>query len=285
MNEFFNDLWLSQRVLILSGFGFLVATAVFAGSTLFDSTQILGINRWIKPLKFSSSIAIFLLTLAIYFYFLPNFEKSKNLVACGATLLMLGEMALITMQAARGTTSHFNVAKSFDAAVFAAMGLMIVVNSLLVAYLAILYFRADFALPNSIVWGLRFGLILFLLGSVQGGYMGSQVGHAVNATDGGAGLPLVNWSTKGGDLRVAHFLGLHALQIVPIFALGFQYFHEKFAFPAPVILTAGFAIIYFGLFNFLFVQAVRGKPLFGEKSSKLIKNSEEFEIKNYVSGH
>lgn len=285
MNELFANLWQNQRVLILSGIGFLVAAAVFAGLTLFDSTQILGINRWIKPLKFSSSIAIYLLTLAIYLYFQPNFEKSKNLVAWGAIITMVGEMVLITMQAARGTTSHFNVAKSFDEAVFAAMGLMIVVNSLLVAYLTILYFLADFALPDSIVWGLRFGLILFLLGSVQGGYMASQTGHAVSIADGGAGLPFVNWSTEGGDLRVAHFLGLHALQIVPIFALGFQYFHKKFAFPAPVIITAGFAIIYFGLFSFLFVQAVRGKPLFGENSSKLIKHSEEFKIKNYVSSH
>ncbi len=76
--------------------------------------------------------------------------------------------------------------------VFVAMGAMISIGSLLTAYLAVLYFRADFSLPTAVVWGMRLGLIVFVLGSVEGGYMASQTGHMVGAADGGAGLPFVN---------------------------------------------------------------------------------------------
>lgn len=261
MSELFNNLWQNQKPLMLAGIGFLVATIILAVLMQFDSTQVLGINRWIKPIKFASSAAIFLLTVAVYLYYLQGFEKSKSIIAWGTLVIMIAEVFLIIMQAARGTTSHFNIAKPFDAMVFATMGLMILTNTLLVVYLTFLYFRADFELPNAIVWGMRLGLIVFLIGSIQGGYMSSQIGHAVGIADGGAGLPFVNWSTTGGDLRVAHFLGLHALQIIPLFAVALVYFQSRISIIKPTIFTAIFALFYFSFFTFLFLQALSGNPL------------------------
>jgi hypothetical protein len=253
----FNTLIKNQRPLLLAGVAGLILFLVVAMLSLFDSTQILGINRWIKPMKFASSITIYFLTLAVYLHLLNGYEKAKKIIAWGVIVLMTGELFLIVMQAARGTTSHFNITTAFDGAVFSAMGLMIFVNSLLVFYLMVLYFRAEINLPNAIVWGLRLGLIIFLVASFEGGYMSAQTGHAVGVKDGGAGLPFVNWSNEGGDLRVAHFIGLHAFQAIPIASLIFARLQKNFS----TVLTFAFSILYFVSFSFVFVQALLGKPL------------------------
>jgi len=263
--EFFGELWRKQRLLIIAGGGFLILFLILTALSLLDAQQVTGINRWIKPMKFSSSMAIFLWTLAFYLYFLPGAEKSKRVIAVGAAAMMTGEIILIVMQAARGTTSHFNNSNAFDGAVFSAMGLMIAVNTLLIIYLAGIYFRARFDLPRALAWGMRLGLILFLLASFEGGYMSAQTGHAVGVADGGAGLPFVNWSTEGGDLRAAHFIGMHALQAIPLFAGLTVWLQKRFAPIRPTVLTIVFALVYFASFTLVFIQALNGKPLLGRE--------------------
>ncbi|HEX8247709.1 MAG TPA: hypothetical protein VF599_06040 [Pyrinomonadaceae bacterium] len=265
IKEFLSDLWRNQRPLMITGGGFAVLFLILASLSLFDSQQILGINRWIKPMKFAGSIAIFVWTVAVYLYFLRGYEKASRVIARGTIAMQIGEIILITMQSARGTTSHFNNSNAFDGAVFSAMGLMIVINSLLIIYLTFLYFRADFQLPKAILWGMRLGLIVFLLGSFEGGYMSAQTGHAVGAPDGGTGLPLVNWSAEGGDLRVAHFVGLHALQVVPLFALLVVFLQKRFSPIRTTALTVIFAMLYFASFTTVFIQAARGRPLLGKQ--------------------
>lgn len=226
--------------------------------SLLDATEIMGVNRWIKPMKFTISPAIYMWTLAVYLYFLQGFAKSKKLISSGVIITMTGEIFLIIMQAVRGTTSHFNISNGFDASVFALMGILIFINTLLVVYLLFLYFRADADLPKSIVWAMRFGIILFILAAFEGGVMSSLLRHNIGVADGGKGLPFLNWSTAGGDLRVAHFIGMHALQVIPFFA----YLLERYEFRETTKLTVGFAFLYFFLFTFVFVQALFGKPLF-----------------------
>ncbi len=276
MTELLNDLWQNQKPLILAGIGFLVVSGLFASFISFDSTQILGINRWIKPIKFSISASVFLLTVAVFLYYLQGFEKSKNVIAWGTLLIMVFEVALIVMQAARGTTSHFNVAKPFDAMVYGAMGWLIMTNTFLLVYLTVLYFQSDIKLPNTIIWGMRLGLVIFILGSIQGGYMASQTGHTVGVADGGQGLPFLSWSTIAGDLRVAHFMGLHAFQAIPLFAVLMTFLSKQISFIKPTTFTVIFAILYFSAFTFVFAQALLGKPVINQKY--LTKNIEQGKV-------
>ncbi|MDQ3180869.1 MAG: hypothetical protein M3Q33_10155 [Acidobacteriota bacterium] len=252
------DLFEKQRPLMIAGIISLVCFAVLAIVSLFDSTQILGINRWIKPMKFFISIAVFVWTTAVYLNFLKGYIKSVRFISWGMIFIFFIEMFIIVTQAVRGTTSHFNIKMPFDAMLFAVMGISIALNTLLAAYLLFLYFTAEIDLPKSIVWGMRLGLILFLASNFEGGYMSAQIGHSVGVADGGAGLPLVNWSTKGGDLRVAHFIGMHAFQVVPFFA----YTLEKYKIKSSTLWTYVFALFYFVIFTLIFVQALLGKPLF-----------------------
>lgn len=255
IKELFNN----QKPLMIAGVISFICFVILAIVAPFDSTQVLGINRWIKPMKFFVSIAIFVWTTAVYLYFLKGYEKSARRISWGMILIFAVEMVIITGQAARGTTSHFNNKTAFDGVLFSIMGLAIVFNTLLAAYLLFLYFKADIDLPKSVVWGMRLGLILFLASSFEGGYMSAQIGHTVGAADGGAGLPLVNWSTRNGDLRVAHFVGMHAFQAVPLFA----YTLEKYKIKTATGWTFVFATVYFAIFTLVFVQALLGRPLWG----------------------
>jgi hypothetical protein len=254
----FKELFKSQRPLMIAGAVSLACFIILALVAPFASTEVLGINRWIKPMKFFISITIFVWTVAIYLNFLKGYEKSERFISWGMIGVFFIEMLIIVGQAARGTTSHFNVKNPLDGILFSIMGLAIVFNTVLAGYLLYLYFKAEIDLPQAVVWGMRLGLILFLLSSFEGGYMSTQLAHSVGVADGGAGLPLVNWSTKGGDLRAAHFFGMHAFQAVPFFA----YTLEKYKIKSALILTIVFAVVYFALFTGIFVQALLGKPLF-----------------------
>lgn len=225
--------------------GLLVLLLVVAG---LDRTVVTGVNRWVKPMKFCASIAIYLGSMAWFWPLAVASEGAKRAAALVLAGTLILEMVWIVVQAARGVRSHFNVTTALDGLAFQMAGLVIVVN---VATAALVGWWTMGTEGTAYVWGVRLGVLSFVVFAMEGAVMAQRLGHAVGAPDEGPGLPVVNWSTKGGDLRVAHFVGMHALQVLPV--LGFL--------TESVAAVAGAFAVWVGISAGVMVQALRGRPL------------------------
>lgn len=261
--EFFAELHRRNPLLSWTGWANVALLAAAAAAAPLDSRTVTGLNPWIKPAKFAVSVAVFAFTMAWLLEHLRRYRRTVRVVSWGIAVVFAVEQACIFMQAARGTTSHFNVGSAFDAAVFSLMGLMIVVNTALVLVTLFLFFRRtadDGPLAPAYLWGIRLGLVIFVAASLQGFAMTSQLAHTVGAPDGGPGLPFLSWSTRAGDLRIAHSLGLHALQVLPLVGYAFS---RRTASERrhQVAFTVAFAAVYAAAFVLLFWQAMLGRPL------------------------
>jgi hypothetical protein len=182
-----------------------------------DQRELLGAPLWFKPLKFSLSITLYGAALAWMLARLPGrgMWRAGWIITAGVAL----EMVIIVGQAARGVRSHFNDDSAFDAALFAIMGATITVVWLATVAIALRFLRerSDDRVTTSAV---RLGLLVGLAGMAVGFLISANGSHAVGVPDGGPGLFLVGWSTTGGDLRIGHFVGMHALQLLPLLAAG-----------------------------------------------------------------
>ena len=253
MKRIFNELQQRNRILFLMGWICLAGAVACGILTQFSDTIVLGISAFIKPMKFFLSICIFSWSMGWYLYYLdmPRRTKSYSIML---VLVFAYEMFVILWQAANGRLSHFNIDTPLYATLFTMMGLAIMVLWFWSVVILIFFFRKkQFTIPTPYVWGIRLGLLVFLIFTLEGGVMSSRLSHTVGAADGSAGLPIVNWSRQYGDLRVAHFFGMHALQIIPLFS----YFVAKRTRSVQI-----FSGIYFLLVMALFLEAINGFPLF-----------------------
>ena len=250
--NFFSELRKRNALLYWFGWYNIIVGIICAILMFFDDVQLLGVNRWLKPMKFFLSVGIMVWTMGWILHYLDA-KRSVRTISWVIVISMFIENAIILVQSAREQQSHFNITSWLNGILFSIMGIFIVVFTLAVIYAIILYFRQkQFTIPDDYLWGIRLGLILFLIFSVEGGLMVSQMSHTIGAPDGSAGLPIVNWSTDYGDLRIAHFLGMHALQLLPLSAA--YLFRTK----GQVML---FAAVYFVLAALVLVIALRGQPL------------------------
>lgn len=230
----------------------LICLAVLMMVSLFDDRTLLGINIWIKPMKFCISIAIFSWTMAWFLHYLPQRKKVK-IVTSTIIMMLLLEQILIISQAARGEISHFNITSVYNAVVFQIMGTAILVNTIMVIWAFFLFGKAQ-PLPRGYHRGIRLGMLIFIFASLEGYLMAANMGHTVNAPDGQEGYFFLNWAKEYGDLRIFHFLGLHALQVVPLFA---WYFARH-----KVSWVNGFSLFYFLFSAGTLWNALIGRGLF-----------------------
>ncbi|WP_223190735.1 hypothetical protein [Nonomuraea terrae] len=264
-----------HRPLMLFTAAMTALSVVFLALVLLDPRTLDGFPIWVKPLKFAVSFALYSFTWA----WLLSLRHRAGRVSWWMGTVLVGagviEVALIAFQAARGRHSHFNESTPLDGAIWIAMGVtigLLMIANLVAAILVITERQTD--LVNT--WTVRLGVVISTLGVSSGGLMVTGVpgqtwaenfagAHTVGVADGGPGLPLVGWSTEAGDLRIAHFVGMHALQLLPLFAMLLAALSARWAVlraeevRARLVLVAGLA--YGGLFLLVLWQALRGQPL------------------------
>lgn len=247
------------------GAAMLLMAAITLVLAWLDPRLFQGVSTWAKPLKFQLSTGVYLLTLALFMAWLPAEKKQTWLaryVVWSAVAAGIFEVAYITWQGAFGLASHYNYAPPFYSTMYTLMGVGAVILTTASLALAIVIARSPtYAMPRAIKNAVVLGLVLtFVLGTGFGSYLGAQrAGHWVGGalTDAG-GLPLVNWSRSGGDLRVAHFFGIHAMHFIPAIAAlavavrlpGAKHIASAW------LVAAAFSV----LTVWTFVQAAQGKP-------------------------
>lgn len=266
--------WHRPLMLLAVAMALLVAWSI--GGMIIDDRTLTGLPIWAKSAKFALSVLIYAVTWA---WLLAQLTRWRRIAWWAGTVAALGlavELVVITTQIARGTTSHFNFTTPLNAALWNVMG-----SSIVVVWIATLIASAAlFADPSADPArnaAIRYGAALSLAGAALGMLMvratpeqraagGSISGaHTVGLADGGPGLPLLGWSTAGGDLRVPHFLGMHALQVIPLVLLALEYGSRRI--PAlrsaqtrrTLVVTA--AAIYAAVLTVLTWQALRGQSV------------------------
>ena len=262
------------RLTVLFSIGLVVATTI---GLLVDQRTLIGEPIWIKPTKFAISSVFYSFSLLWLLTFIKNRPRLVRTVSWVTAIAMLIELALISLQAFRGVRSHFNVATPFDLAVFSTMGTMIL--ALWLASLAALIFLMIQPFEDR-AWGLMLKWTLLatvigsglgflmtspsqaqLSGAIETGVMLESGGHSVGVTDGGEGLPFIGWSTEGGDLRIGHFFGLHALQVIPLLAVGVLWLFRRRSEWQKINLVHIVSLGYLGVIGLTTWQALRGEPL------------------------
>ncbi|MBK8396408.1 MAG: hypothetical protein IPL26_14395 [Leptospiraceae bacterium] len=257
-------LYVSLFCLVFSSIGLLIDDRVLNYSPL-----------WLKPFKFAVSSIIYAISLI---YFSSQISKQKflkiaNIITAYGLII---ELIIIYLQAYRGRMSHFNFLSLEDMILFQIMAVAIIMVWISLA----VYIKGFFALKsegNVLVVAIRLGIIISFLAMPMAftmtspksddikkiesnkGPIGLTMGsHSVGETDETKRLPLTSWSRTGGDLRIAHFIGLHAMQILPF--LGFFFRRINLNYTMGLILISLFALVYFGFTVFTLLQALKGVP-------------------------
>jgi hypothetical protein len=250
-----------QPMLARYGVALLVLALVGLAMQALDPRQLAGgENVWLKPTKFLVSVGVFSLTAAWFFgYVRPERRGSPAMRRTAAVLVLAGslELAWIVWQGAHGLESHFNNDTLLFSVMYTFMGVFAVL--LLGTTLPLAWEigrRPAAGLERDFVAAVVAGLLLtFLLGGILGGYMSAQPGHAVGAE--GGRVPLFGWNRSGGDLRIAHFLGIHAEQAIPLLAASVAGAAARTRW----LVLMGGTTLYLVLTLAVFAQAVAARPL------------------------
>ncbi|TAG80584.1 MAG: hypothetical protein EAZ21_07975 [Betaproteobacteria bacterium] len=224
LNLFHSSPWeaLLERQKLLTWFALVMLVCAIVASVIaiFDERLIRGANLWFKPIKFMISTAAFALTTAWFMGMLEPAQRQTAIMQGLVWVLILTalfEVIYITGAAALGGESHHNISTPFKAAMFGLMAVAAVALTATQGVLAWAIWRNAPVSPipvaaQAVIIGL---MLTWLLGTASGFLLGGKQPPAFSP----GALPIIGWHLSGSDGRPAHFLGLHAHQLLPV--LGF----------------------------------------------------------------
>lgn len=246
-----------------------------------DSRTVLGQSTWAKSMKFAFSFIAYAPTLAWLSTYITRGRRLFHWALNGVAVTLLLELGITLLQAIRGEAMHFNVSTPLNALLWNTMTIVIFIffSITILGFIVILRQKlADRALTHSIRWGFAIMVLGLGLGFLMPGPTAEQMAiieaggapnyigaHTVGAPDGGPGLPVTGWSTQHGDLRIAHFVGLHGLQVIPL--VGWWLFNRakrgnsRFSMGQRVQIVWTSALSYTGIVLLVAWQAIRGQAL------------------------
>ena len=240
--------------------GWVLALCLFA--IAMDSRQIGGLSVWVKPAKFAASLMVWFWTMAWCFAALaPEAvrQRAARIIIWGTIICGSYEVGWMTLRSAFGLPSHF--ATDFIGNVgYAVMGIGALATCALAACVGLMVLRSSRPeLSSAMRQAIGLGLVI---SGVTGAITGGTISVLASPYVGGAGAPgpwpPFFWAAHGGDLRVAHFIGIHAMQGLPLLALMLA------AIPrlktAPLVQLG--AVLWLAFTGFAFAQALRGIALF-----------------------
>jgi hypothetical protein len=270
--------WNIDKPLTLVGLAMAAVLVAAVVGLVIDRDVITGAPAWMKPAKFAISVAIYSFTFLWLLTFITGHRRLVRAMALVTAVAFAIEMVIIVGAAAADTTSHFNVSTPTHAALWSIMAAAIVCVWMANLVVGVMLLRQRLA-DRALAWALRLGIAISAVGMGVAFFMTSPTAeqisaahvsgnlptagaHSVGVPDGGPGLPFLGWSTVGGDLRVAHFIGLHALQALPLLGILLAKFGPAWLRQVDrvrLIVTAGLS--YLAIVVLTTLQALRGQPL------------------------
>lgn len=214
----------------------LVAVPTAIGLAL-DDRVLNHYNVWTKPLKFQLALALQTATLA---WALGQLTPALRQVAMprwlgvGWCIVVVYEAVFITLQGARGVASHFNRGTPWESVAGTLMasgaGVLVAVT-VWIGLVALWQARRQrwAAMPLAIGLG-------FVVGATLAGWTGGAMGAARGywprpLVEPVHWMPVTGWVLSQADLRIAHFVGLHQMQLLPAIAAAGAFA----SWPAPVM--------------------------------------------------
>lgn len=273
--------WRTNKAMTLfffASFGYL-AIGVFG--MLFDPRQVLNAPTWAKDVKFSISLILYTSTMLWMYSYIQIRPRLKSFLLTASAAILFLEMCLIVFQGARAVPMHFNVSTPFDAALWSVMGVSITIFYVISIIGFILFLRQPLQ-DRTLAWSMKLGMAIMLVGfgvafmmtgpqpgqlaQMQNGIAPTLIGaHTVGAPDGGPGLPLLGWSTTYGDLRVAHFIGIHGPQALALFGFALILLarrrKNRLTETHRLLMVVGAFVAYLSLVLLVTWQALRAQPL------------------------